>query len=102
MLLGVALGPAGGVVDGAPVGAVAEGVADAVGGAEEGGVLGGAVVGDVLGGVVGGAVGMPPCRTTTWFPGAKATWLVHWPAGAAELASAVIVRLAPPARVPEL
>lgn len=71
-------------------------------GAAVGGVV---VVGVVVGGLVGevgGAVGVPPCRTTTWFPGAKLTWLVHNPAGAAELASAVIVTLPPPGILPEL
>lgn len=99
VLLGVWVGDALG--DAVVLGGVLEGGA-VVGGAVVGGaVVVGGLVGEV-GSVVGGAVGIPPCRTTTWFPGAKLTSLVHSPAGAVEPASAVIVTLPPPGIFPEL
>jgi len=56
------------------------------------------------GGVVlgGGVVAVPPRIVTTVPPGANAMRLVHWPAGAALVALAVMVWDCPAPRVPTL
>ena len=101
----VLVGAAVAVAVGEVVGAAVVGAA-VVDGSVVGGVVGAVDVGGALVGVavgeVGGEVGSPPCSTSTWFPGAKLTWLVHWPPGAAAVAFAVIVELPPAGMLPEL
>jgi hypothetical protein len=70
-----------------------EGVGDG-GDVDGGGVVGGAVL--------GGGVVEPPRMVSTAPPGANVTWLVHGPAGAAELAVAVMTMDWPAPRVPEV
>jgi hypothetical protein len=69
-----------------------EGVGDG-GDVEGGGVVGGAVLG---GGVV------PPRIVSTVPPGANVTWLVHCPAGAADVAVAVMTVDWPAPKVPDV
>lgn len=91
---GLAAPPLG--VDDGPldVGPGVEPEGDGDGGAlDGGGVVGGAVLG-------GGAV--PPRMVSTVPPGANVTWLVHCPAGAADVADAVMTTDWPASKVPEV
>jgi hypothetical protein len=79
---------------GVGLGSEPEGVGDGDGGAVDGGgVVGGAVLG---GGVV------PPRIVSTVPPGANVTWLLHCPAGAADVAVAVMTMDWPAPKVPDV
>jgi hypothetical protein len=90
------LGPLPVGVDDGPLGVgpevEPEGVGDG-GEVEGGGVVGGALLG-------GGAV--PPRIVSTVPPGENVTWLVHCPAGAADVAVAVMTTDWPAPKVPEV